>query len=488
MNTEEYLRHDAVGLAALIAGRDVSAEEVLDAALARLHAVNPAINAVINILEDEARATLGAGVPPGPLAGVPFLLKDISAQMKGVVTAAGTRILAAAKAEADSAVVEAYRKAGLVIFGKTNTPEYGLAATTEPVSTGATRNPWDMSRTPGGSSGGSAAAVAAGIAPAAHASDGGGSIRTPASCCGLFGMKPSRGRVSFAPYAGEGWGGLSQQHALTRSVRDSALLLDIVCQPQLGDPYWQAPPAERPFVEEVGRDPGRLRIGFTTAALTWGTLQAPCVAAVRDAAGLCESLGHAVEEITFPGNFQMMAAAVNVVVSASVANAIETEGERRGRPIGEDEVERLTWTVYQEGKRGTGASYAHAMQTIHAFGRTLSALFTRYDVLLLSTLGRLPVPLGYMDTNATDLSNYSERLYGFMPNTQPFNVGGLPAMSVPLAWSEEGLPIGVQFGARGGGEALLFRLAGQLEAARPWADRRPPEPPAGAAAAGLSRR
>ena len=314
--------------------------------------------------------------------------------------------------------------------------------------------------------------MAAGIVPAAHASDGGGSIRIPASCCGLFGLKPSRGRVSFAPYAGEGWGGLSQQHVVSRSVRDSAVLLDIGCQPQLGDPYWQAPPV-RPFAEEVGRDPGKLRIGFTTAALTWGSLQAPCVAAVKDAAILCELLGHDVEEVTPPGNFQMMAAAVNVAVVTSIALVLDREADRRCAPIREEEVETLTWANYQEGRRTTGLNYAMAIQTIHAFGRTLSSMFSRYDVLLLSTLAKPPVPLGHLNTNAADLSDYGEKLYTFMPNTQPFNVSGQPAMTVPLSWSEDGLPIGVQFAARGGDEATLFRLAAQLETARPWKHRRP---------------
>ncbi|HUB85472.1 MAG TPA: amidase [Rhizomicrobium sp.] len=473
---KEYQKYDAVGLAELVARREVSASELLDTAMARAEEVNPAINAIVRPLEKEARNAIDAGLPSGPLSGVPFLLKDISAHMKGVPTSSGARILANFTPDADSALVTAYRNAGLVIFGKTNTPELGLAATTEPVLFGPSRNPWNLERTTGGSSGGAAAAVAAGIVPAAHASDGGGSIRTPASCCGLFGMKPSRGRVSLAPFAGEGWGGLSQQHAVTRSVRDSAVLLDIASQPQLGDPYW-APPPERPFAQEVGRDPGKLRIGFTTAALTWGTLQAPCVAGVRNTAALCESLGHHVEEVIFPGNFQMMAAAVNVVVSASVAYTLDNEADRRGSPIRPEEVETLTWSIYQESKRGTAVAYATALQTIHAFGRTLSSLFSRFDVLLLSTNGKPPVALGSMNTNAADLTDYGEKLYTFMPNTQPFNVGGQPAMTMPLAWSDEGLPVGVQFAARNGDEATLFRLAAQIEAAAPWADRRPPEEP-----------
>ncbi|MGH7011686.1 MAG: amidase, partial [Caulobacteraceae bacterium] len=412
-----------------------------------------------------------------PLHGVPFLLKDISARMRGAPTSAGSRLFVDTIADEDSAVVAAYRRAGLVIFGKTNTPELGLAATTEPVLFGATRNPWDPDRTPGGSSGGSAAAVAAGIVPAAHASDGGGSIRTPASCCGLFGLKPSRGRVSMAP-AGEGWGGLSVQHAVTRSVRDSATLLDIACRPQLGDPYWACPPSE-PFAAQVGRDPAPLRIGFTTAALTWGTLDPECVRVVQEAAALCESLGHQVEEVALPGDFQKMAIAVNTVVAASATTTLDQEAERRGSPIREDEVEMLTWSMYQEGKRWTAVQFVAAMQILHGFARTFARVFEDLDVVILSTLGSPPVPLGWMNTNA-DLSGYGERLYSFMPNTQPFNVGGLPAASIPLGLSGQGLPIGVQFAVDHGQDGRLLSLAGQLERACPWAGRRVP----GAARAG----
>ncbi len=471
MTPKEYQSHDAVGLAELVRTREVQPSELLDAALARAEAVNPALNAIVRTLETEARATIAAGVGEGPLAGVPFLLKDISAQMKGVPTSAGSRLFVDQPAGEDSAIVTAYRRAGLVIFGKTNTPEFGLAATTEPVLFGPTRNPWDVSRSSGGSSGGSAAAVAAGIVPAAHASDGGGSIRIPAACCGLVGLKPSRGRVSMAP-GGEGWGGLSVQHVVTRSVRDSATLLDIACAPQTGDPYFLAPPA-RPFAQEAGTPPGKLRIALSRQALIWGALDPQCVRALEDAAALCRSLGHEVEDCVLPGDFQAMAAAVNVVVGANVAAMLDREGERRGSPIGESEIERLSWTVCQGGRESSGAQYAAAMVTIHQVGRTLSSAFDRYDAVLLSTLGRLPQPLGTLDTNAADLSGYAETLYTFMPNTQPFNVSGSPAISLPLGTSVEGLPIGVQLAARGGDEATLIRLAAQIETAQPWANRWP---------------
>ncbi len=472
MNFEDYRSHDAIGLAALVAAGEVTPSELLDAATARMAQVNGELNAVIVDLEGEARAAIAGGLPDGPLKGVPFLIKDIGATMAGVTTAAGSRLFAtAAPALADSALVAAYRHAGLVLFGKTNTPEFGAAAVTEPVARGRTLNPWNPTRTPGGSSGGAAAAVSSGILPATHGSDGGGSIRIPASCCGLFGLKPSRGRVSAAP-GGEGWGGLSINHALTRSVRDSALLLDIACQPQPGDPYWLDPPAT-PFLAEIGADPGRLRIGFTDSTLMSGVLAAPCAKAVRDAATLCAALGHTVEEVRPDADFEAMSAHANTLVTASIAGMLEAEGERRGTPVRQDEVESLTWLLYQTGRQTSGIQAANALSAMQALSRRLAMFFEDYDILILSTLGKPPVPVGSIDTNAADLTDYAQRLYGFIPNTQAFNIGGQPAMSVPLAWSDDDLPIGVQFVARGGREAVLFRLAAQLEAAQPWFERRP---------------
>ncbi len=471
MNQSEYLAEDAVGLAGLIARREVSAAEVLEAALERTEAVNPRLNAVTLLMAEAARAAVKDGAPAGPLGGVPFLVKDLGAQVEGAPTAAGSRLMAGAVAGADSAIVAAYRQGGLVIFGKTNTPEFGLEPVTEPEAFGPTLNPWDPDRTPGGSSGGAAAAVAAGLVPAAHASDGGGSIRTPASCCGLFGMKPSRGRVSFAP-GDEGWGGFSIQHAVTRSVRDSAALLDMVAAPARGDPYWLDPPA-RPFGAEAEREPGALRIAFTTAALASDALDPECAAAVRDAASLCESLGHQVAEASLPGDLAAVTAAAGVVVAASVAAMLDAEAARRGRAIAEDEVENLTWGMYRRGREVSGAAYIQAIQAAHAFGRQVAAFFEDWDVLLLSTLGSPPILKGSLRGDPPNLEGYARRLFAFMPNTQAFNVTGQPAMSVPLSWSQAGLPIGVQFVGRAADEATLFRLAGQLEHARPWAGRRP---------------
>lgn len=470
MRFEDYRKHDAVGLAGLVAQGEVSAGELLETAVARMAAVNGQVNAVTMDLTEWGRQAVSHPIPDGPLKGVPFLLKDLGAQLAGTATSSGSRLFKDVVAPADSAITRLYKDAGLVIVGKTNTPEFGLMPVTEPDLFGPSRNPWDLNRTPGGSSGGASAAVAAGIVPAAHASDGGGSIRTPASTCGLFGLKPSRGRVSFAPL-GEGWGGASIQHAVTRSVRDSAVLLDAVCEPQAGDPYFLARP-ERPYADEVKREPGKLSIGFTTASLAGGTLDPECAAAVLDAAKLCESLGHMVEEVTIPGNLAAMQAGAGDVIAASIVAALDAEAERRGKPIESGvDVELLTWLMYQRGKSVSGGAYVRGLAAIHAYGRAVAALFERYDVVLLSTLGSPPIPVGHL---TEDPAKYVERLFAFMPNTQAFNNTGQPAMTVPLAWSARNLPIGLQFVGRMGEEGLLFRLAGQLEQARPWFDRTAP--------------
>ncbi|MCI3133758.1 amidase [Phenylobacterium aquaticum] len=466
MKFDDYRKHDAVGLAGLVAKGEVSAGELLETAVARMAEVNPRLNAVTLDLADRARKETAAAAPTGPLAGVPYLLKDLGALLAGTPTTGGSALWKDNVPAADSAIVTAYKQAGLVIFGKTNTPEFGLMPVTEPDFLGVCRNPWDTDRTPGGSSGGAASAVAAGIVPAAHASDGGGSIRTPAAACGLFGMKPSRGRVSFAPL-GEGWGGASIQHAVTRSVRDSAVLLDAVCRPQSGDPYYLDAPAT-PFAQEVGRAPGRLRIGFTTAALAAPALDPECAQAVLDAAKLCESLGHIVEEVTVSGDLAAMQAAAGDVIAASVAATLEAEGEKRGRAVTADDVELLTWAMARRGQQVTGASYVRGLAAIHAYGRAVAELFKTYDVLLLSTLGSPAIPIGWLTEN---FETYAPRLFDFMPNTQAFNNTGQPAMTVPLSWSTSGLPIGLQFVAGMANEAVLFRLAGQLEQARPWFDR-----------------
>lgn len=469
MNPSDYLQQDAVGLAGLVAEGAVSPMDLLEAASARADIVEPLVNSLSLRLDERARQAADK-LPNGPLKGVPFLLKDLGARMAGTVTSGGCGLFAQDEAMVDSALVTAYKAAGLNIFGKTNTPELGLSPVTEPVLFGPSRNPWDLSRTPGGSSGGAAAAVAAGIVPAAHASDGGGSIRTPAAACGLVGLKPSRGRVSIAP-AGEGWAGLATVNCISRTVRDTALLLDIACQPQPGDPYWLEPPTVA-YRDQVATPLGVLRIGYSTQALAADHLDPECAAAVVATAALCERLGHNVEEVALPQDFMALRAACGICTSGGMASVLDAEAARRGRAIESHEVERLTWAMYQAGRRHTAPDLMRATAAVHGFGREMAVFHSRFDILLLSTLGSPAIEIGALGPNPESFDGYSERLFAFMPNTQPFNASGQPAITLPLAWSGAGLPIGMQFVARQGDDGLLIRLAAQLEAAQPWRDRR----------------
>ncbi|MCP4330357.1 MAG: amidase [Alphaproteobacteria bacterium] len=467
-----YGEYDAVGLAALIASGKVTADEVLAAALSRIAALNPRLNAVVHVAEDAARQALADGVPAGPLAGVPYLIKDLFLLCDGQPTWSGCRLFDGFVADHDATLVERLRAAGLVLIGKANSAEFGLNATTEPVLFGATRNPWNEERSAGGSSGGSAAAVSAGIVPAAHATDGGGSIRIPASCCGLFGLKPSRGRNPYGPDVGEGLAGLSMAHAVTHSVRDSAALLDATHGPAPGDPY-AAPPPARPFSDEVGADPGRLRIALSTVSPIGTPVAAACVAAARDAAKLCTDLGHIVEEATPAIDGESLVDGWRVVAGTNARNVVDGRLAALGRAQRADDVEPITALWIEEAKGRSSTDYLRAIADLHRIGRRLGAFFEDYDLLLTPTLGGPPPPLGTLDMQGDDLDLYVEKLFTFIPFTAQFNASGGPAMSVPLAWTDDGLPVGVHFGARLGDEATLFRLAAQLEAARPWRDRRP---------------
>ncbi len=467
-----YEDHDALGLAALIAGGEVSADAVLSAALSRVEARNPALNAVIHRMDDAARQAVAAGLPAGPFTGVPYLIKDLFVLCAGQPTRSGSRLFEGYIADHDSTLIARLRAAGLVLIGKTNTPEFGLNGATEPALFGPTRNPWDTARSAGGSSGGSTAAVAAGIVPAAHATDGGGSIRIPASCCGLFGLKPSRGRTPYGPDAGEGLGGFSTGHAATRSVRDSAALLDAIIGPAPGDPY-AAPPPPRPFRDEVGADPGKLRIAVSTAAPGGGPVAADCVAAVADAAALCADLGHRVEEAAPDFDADALVWAWRVVAAANTRNLVDGRLRALGRDLRADDVEPITALWIEEAEQYTSADYNRAITTAHLIGRAFGAFFTDYDLLLTPTLAQPPLPLGTLDMQGGDLDRFVADLFAFIPFTAQGNAAGIPAMSVPLHWTEGGLPVGVQFAAPYGDEATLFRLAAQLEAARPWWHRRP---------------
>jgi amidase len=471
MASIDFAKYDGLGFADLVRRKEVTPAELLEAAIARAEAANPALNAIITRLYDEARAAIAAGLPSGPFTGVPYLLKDLGALYTGAPTSYGSALFDGYVADHDSEITARMKRAGLVIFGKTNTPEMGLCPSTEPKRFGATKNPWNLAYTAGGSSGGSAAAVASGIVPMAHATDGGGSIRIPASCCGLFGMKPTRARNPLGPDAGEGWGGASVGHAVTWSVRDSAALLDATAGPDVGDPYWAPPPAG-PFLAEVGRAPGRLRIALTTMAFNDHAVDPECADAARAAAKLCESLGHTVEEARPQIDAQALGLAVRIVIGANVRAALEARAAALGRPLAETDVERVTWGRVLEGVKFTAWEYARSIGVIHRTGREVARFFTTYDVLLSPTMCRPPQRLGVLDMSSTDDAAYLDAVLASVGFTSLFNNSGNPAMSVPLATSRDGLPIGIQFAGRFGDEATLFRVAAQLEAAAPWADRR----------------
>jgi|Deesub1362A_J573_1020465.scaffolds.fasta_scaffold03532_6 Asp-tRNA(Asn)/Glu-tRNA(Gln) amidotransferase A subunit family amidase len=469
----EYLKYDGLGLADLVRRKEVSPQELLDAAIARIEAINPKINAVVTKMYDEARKTISKGLPDGPFMGVPFLLKDLAATYAGVRLTSGSRLFAEYVPNYDNELVKRYKRAGLVILGRTNTPEFGLNVTTESVLLGPARNPWDVERSTGGSSGGSAAAVTTRMVPIAHGNDGGGSIRIPSSCCGVFGMKPSRGRTPNGPEFGEVWEGFAIDHALSISVRDSAALLDATSAPEIGAPYGIPAPA-RPFVEEVGADPGRLRIAFFTKGASAAETHPDCVAAVKDVAKLCESLGHTVEEAAPKIDYEALQKAFMVVVSAHTAAMLDQIGQLIGKKITADMVEPWTWSVAESGWKASAADLAGTKAIINIATRTVAGFLTQYDVILTPTLGAPPPKLGYFDTVNLSFDELSKRIFDFIPFTWLHNVTGLPAMSVPLYWNAQGLPIGVQFAGRYADEATLYRLAGQLEKARPWRGKVPP--------------
>ena len=470
---DELDRYDALGLGDLVRRGEVTAETLLDRAIARVEAVNPQINAVVLKHYDVARRQLAEGRAAGPFAGVPFLLKDLGAALAGTITTDGSRAFADWTAKADTTITRRAKAAGMTIFGKTASPEFGLTTTTESKQWGVTRNPWNLERIAGGSSGGAAAAVAARILPMAHASDGGGSIRIPASCCGLFGLKPSRGRVPYSPGAGIGWNGLSTQHAVTISVRDSAALLDALSGPEPGDSV-VPPKAHGAFLEAAGRAPGPLRIALVEAAPTGALLHPDCQAALADAARLCESLAHRVEPARLNIDAEAIAAAFGASISVDLLTRLERRGAELGRPVREDEFESVSWMMAQRGKTVTGQAYADARRTFDAAAVEVARLLETYDLFLSPTLAEPPGPLGRLGLSPARIGDYGRAIGAFSPYTALQNQTGVPAMSVPLSWNAEGLPIGVMFTAAFAREDLLFSLAGQLETARPWADRRPP--------------
>ena len=465
---------DATDQAALVASGEVTPLELLDAAIERIEAGNPALNAVTITWFDRARRTAEAGLPDGPFRGVPFLLKDLWAHFEGETLSNGCQALkdAAPISPADTTLVQRFKAAGLSIAGRTNSPEFGALPTTEPTAWGATRNPWDTDHSSGGSSGGSAAAVAAGLVPVAHASDGGGSIRIPAACCGLVGLKPSQGRITLGPFRDES--NLGVELCVSRSVRDTAALLDAVNGPGVGDTVIAPAPA-RPYAEEVGADPGRLRIGILDAFADGRPVHPDCASAVRATAALLESLGHHVEP-GFPTAMANPEFATRFAAlwSTNMGTSFARIAAELGRDLEPGDVELHNWVQAEYARRFSGVDYALALAANVEFRRAVQAWWTEgWDLLLTPTLAEPPTRIGEFANDPEHPMAPLARAGQYVAFTPAFNASGQPAINVPLHWNDAGLPVGVQLVAAYGREDVLIRVASQLESASPWASSRP---------------
>ena len=473
----EYENFDATGLAGLVAQGTVSPDELLAQALLRVAAHNPALNAVVNIEEPAARRII-AKRPAGPLAGVPFLLKDLGCEAVDFPSHNGSRLLANTRYRRNSAIYDRIAATGVTTFGRTTSPEGGIGAATEAaVYGGPTRNPWHTGHTSGGSSGGAGAAVAAGILPAAHGSDGGGSVRIPASCCGLFGFKATRASLPDGPDSGEGWAGMSIDGFLTRSVRDAALLHDACTGPDLGAPY-RAPALRETHLAAITHPPQRLRIALCDTTLTGTPIHPDCRAAVRAAAHLLDSLGHHIEPACPQADTDGMMRAWTKIVACGTALGVQQAVTARGKPLGPDDVEGVIRGAIAYAATLSGADYLAAVGKIHAYGREMAGFFESYDILLTATLAEPPARVGRFSHQSEDYLAYRlgpAGIFAYSPFCAAFNASGQPAASLPLYWTAQGLPVGVHLAAGCGADDLLFSLCAELEAAAPWFHRRPPQ-------------
>jgi amidase len=472
MAITDYADYDGLGLAELVAKKKVKASELIDEAIARAEALNPKLNAVVYKDYERARAAANGKLPKGAFAGVPFLLKDIFALAEGLPTRQGSAFMPPVPWPHDSYLVAKFKQAGLISFGKTNVPEFGLVPTTESKLYGAAHNPWDLTRSPGGSSGGSAAAVAAGIVPLAHANDGGGSIRIPASCCGLVGLKPTRARTSFGPDFGDTIDGLGVDLVVSRSVRDTAAALDAVAGPMPGDPYCATPDPDS-YLAQMKRKPKKLNIAFSLKKLDGRDLHPDCATAVKRTAKLCADLGHEVVEATPDFDQSVLIPCFMTLWSANLAAGIDLVGGLTGQTPKAELFEGLTWGLYEMGKSFSASQYLIAKEQLNTAARSAARFHATHDHWLSATLGTPPVKLGFFDMEERDPHKAFAPLIDYVPFTAMQNVTGQPAINLPLQWNKEGLPIGVQFVGRFGDELGLLKLACQLEAAAPWRDRRP---------------
>ena len=466
MNNSEYFSYDALGLAELVRTKQISSTELLEVAIALTEKLDPKLNAVPIKHFELARENLKNNTDSGIFNGVPFLLKDLNNYLKGTVTSGGSRVLENITADHTSELVKRTLDSGLNIFGKTNSPELGLTVTTEPVLYGPTRNPWDLDRSSGGSSGGASSAVAAGIIPMAQASDGGGSIRIPASCCGLFGLKPTRARTPLGPVSLEGWGGQSIFHCVSVSVRDSAALLDVTSGPEKGAPYRSAY-QENSFLEQINIEPGNLKIGYLEDSSI--SVDEDVKEVMNSTIDLCQKLGHSVENTKINFSSEEISLAIITIISSNVSYAVKSQSDQTGREVSNEYFENVTLQMAENGNNFSASDYVNAIKINHRLGQELEKMFDQYDVLLSPVLASPPVKIGTIDMNTNDMKTYVERLTKYSPFTGIFNQSGQPSMSVPLFRTKDNLPVGSMFSAAFGNENLLFSLAGQLEQAQPWA-------------------
>ena len=474
MNLQEYAEYDALGLAELVRKGDVSAANLLAIAEELVTSLNPKLNAVTLMMLDHAKADLDRGLPAGPLSGVPFLLKDLLVSYGGVPTNSGSRLFEGWTRPHDSEILKRWREAGLVVMGKTNTPELGSSGSTEPLANGATHNPWKLGYTTGGSSGGSAAAVASGMVPVAHANDGGGSIRGPASCCGLVGLKPTRGRNPLGPDAGQIWEGLVIEHVVSRTVRDCAAFLDVTSGPDVGDPY--AAPALagfNSFLEATQSIPTKLRIGFSEGVPSGRRAHKDCSKALHSTVDTLINLGHELVEAEPDHDRSLLEEVFMTIFAAHGAHAIDSGAKLLGRTPSVENLEQNNIYLLETGRKITADQLLTAVDDMNMIARRFAQFFQQYDIWLTPTMAEPPPKHGHLDANMADSVLFFERLWRFNTANTIYNVSGNPAISLPLHITPDNLPIGVMLGSKFGNEALLISLASQLEEALPWNNRHP---------------
>lgn len=491
MSFSAYHEYDGLGLAELVRKKKVSPDELVEAAIKRIETHNPKLNAVVHKLYERAHIKAQEKLPEGPFTGVPILVKDLHATIAGELTSNGNKLWKNLPAKVTTEIVKRWEASGVIIVGRTNTPEFGLVPYTESDTLGPARNPWDTTRSTGGSSGGSGAAVAARMVPIATGGDGGGSIRIPSSACGIFGLKPTRGRTPTGPVIGELWSGFDIDHVLTRSVRDSAAMLDATKGPDIGAPY--IIPDAGPFLKEVGKKPGKLKIAFSTKPMLGKNVHPDCVRGVEDS-DFAKKLGHEVVEDAPAINGEEFSFRFLTVLAGQIRADIEEAAEAAGKKVSPDDFDITTFGTGLFGTILKASDYARAMRYLQTVSREIGRFFEQYDVLLTPVLSQPPVKIGALKPSASEQTQLkliartgatwilgamgvirplAAETFEFMPWTPVFNVTGQPAMSVPLHWNEAGLPIGMHFVGKWGDEATLFRLAGQLEKEKPWFDKAP---------------